>query len=308
MIMLRATAPPASTLRKKLMPTSSPHPGSDRARLATKLREIRATTGLSGNQFAKTLGWPQSRVSKIETAAQFPTGEDVTRWLAAADAVTEEDVVTELLKRARVESVSFRQEFRKSGGATARQRSVRELERQASRVATFQPALLPGLVQTPGFMRELLALPSGPASTGGASDADVEHMVAVRIERQSQLYEPGRAMPIVIGEAALWIRIGDLETQLGQLDRLRSLVGLRTVDLRIMPFSTAMPIAPLHGFRIHDSDLVIVEMFASEHLIMDPGEIAVYEHMFSQLQAEAVAGDEAAQLIQSVTRRLSDES
>ncbi|MGK4591484.1 helix-turn-helix domain-containing protein [Amycolatopsis sp. w19] len=289
------------------MSPSPPDPASDRARLAMKLRAIRAATGLSGNQFAKTLGWPQSRVSKIETAAQFPTGEDVSRWLAAADAVTEEDAVTELLKRARIESVSFRQEFQKPGGATAQQRSVLDLERQASRVATFQPALLPGLLQTPGFMRELLALPSGPASTGGASDTDVEHMVAVRIERQAQLYEPGKAMPFVIGEAALWIRIGDLETQLGQLDRLRSLVGLRTVDLRIMPFSAPMPIAPLHGFRIHDADLVVVETFAGEHLFMDPDEIAVYEYMFGRLQAEALAGNEAAQLIQSVSRRLTGE-
>ncbi|MBB5850012.1 helix-turn-helix domain-containing protein [Amycolatopsis umgeniensis] len=289
------------------MPTSSPHPGSDRVRLATKLREIRAATGLSGNQFAKTLGWPQSRVSKIETAMQFPTSEDISSWLDAADAATEEGVVTELLKRARVESVSFREEFRKPGGATTRQRSVLELERQASRVATFQPALLPGLVQTPGFMRELLALPSGPARTGGASADDVEHMVAVRIERQAQLHEPGKAMPLVIGEAALWIRIGDLETQLGQLDRLHTLAGLRTVDLRIVPFDIVMPIAPLHGFRIIDADFVAVETFAGENLIRDPDEIALYQHMFDRLQAEAVAGDEAARLIQNVSRRVAGE-
>ncbi|WP_414943554.1 helix-turn-helix domain-containing protein [Amycolatopsis sp. cmx-11-32] len=290
------------------MPTSPPRPGPDRARLATKLREIRAATGLSGNQFAKTLGWPQSRVSKIETAAQFPTGDDVTRWLAAAGADEEEHIVTELLKRARVETVSLREEFRKPGGSAANQRSVLELEQQATRVAMFQPALLPGLVQTPGFMRKLLALPSGPAHTGGASDIDIEHMVAVRIERQAQLYEPGKILPLVIGEAALWIRIGDLETQLGQLDRLHSLAGLRTVDLRIVPFGTVMPIAPLHGFRIFDADFVVVETFTDDHLIMDPDEIALYEHMFSRLQAEAVGGDEAARLIQSVSRRLADES
>lgn len=288
------------------MPTSSPHPGSDRVRLATKLRELRAATGLSGNQFAKSLGWPQSRVSKIETAVQFPTGDDIAGWLAAADAADQEDSVLELLKRARVESVSFRDEFRKPGGAAAKQRSVLELEQRASRVATFQPALLPGPVQTPGFMRELLALPSGPACTGGAADADIERMVAVRIERQAQLHDPGKAMSLVIGEAALWIRVGDLDTQLGQLDRLSSLAGLRTVDLRILPFSKAMPIAPLHGFRIYDAELVVVELFAGEHLIRDPEEIALYEHMFGTLHAEALSGDAAARLIRSVSRRLTE--
>ncbi|MFD5092526.1 helix-turn-helix domain-containing protein [Amycolatopsis thailandensis] len=287
------------------MPTSSPHPSSDRARLAAKLREIRAATGQSGNQFAKTLGWPQSRVSKIETATQFPTGDDITSWLTAADAVDEEDAVADLLKRARVESVSFRQEFGKTGGAVAKQRSVRERERKASRVAIFQPALVPGLVQTPDFMRKLLALPSGPARTGGATD--IEQMVAVRIDRQTLLHDPRKPMPLVIGEAALWTRIGDLETQLGQLDRLHTLAGLRTVDLRIVPFDRVIPVAPLHGFSIYD-DLVVVELFAGEHLIRDPEEVALYEHMFGLLQAEAVSGAAAARLIQDVARQLTSGS
>ncbi|MFD6073411.1 MULTISPECIES: helix-turn-helix domain-containing protein [Amycolatopsis] len=290
------------------MPTSPPHPGSDRVRLATKLRELRAATGLSGNQFAKRLGWPQSRVSKIETGVQFPTGDDITDWLTAAGADDQKDSILELLKRARVESVSFRDEFRKPGGAATKQRSVLELEQRASRVATFQPALLPGLVQTPGFMRELLVLPSGPVRTGGAAEDDIERMVAIRIERQAQLHDPGKALPLVIGEAALWIRIGDLDTQLGQLDRLRSLAGLRTVDLRILPFSKAMPIAPLHGFRIYDAELVVVELFAGEHLIRDPEEIALYEHMFGTLHTEALSGDAAARLIQSVSRRLAEDA
>ncbi|KFU77407.1 Helix-turn-helix domain-containing protein [Amycolatopsis lurida] len=290
------------------MPTSPPHHGSDRVRLATRLRELRAATGLSGNQFAKSLGWPQSRVSKIETGVQFPTGDDITDWLTAADADDQKDSIRELLKRARVESVSFLDEFRKPGGAATKQRSVLALEQRASRVATFQPALLPGLVQTPGFMRELLALPSGPVRTGGAAEADIERMVAIRIERQAQLHDPGKALPLVIGEAALWIRIGDLDTQLGQLDRLQSLAGLRTVDLRILPFNKAMPIAPLHGFRIYDAELVVVELFAGEHLIRDPEEIALYEHMFGTLHTEALSGDAAARLIQSVSRRLAEDA
>ncbi|MFC3452455.1 helix-turn-helix domain-containing protein [Amycolatopsis speibonae] len=290
------------------MPTSPPHPGSDRVRLATKLREIRAATGLSGNQFAKTLGWPQSRVSKIETGTQFPTGDDITGWLAAAGAGTEEDAVTALLRRARVESVSFRQEFRKPGGAAAKQRSVLELEQQASRIAQYQPALLPGRLQTPAFMRSLLALPSGPARTGGASDADIEQLVAVRIERQAQLHDPGKALSLTIGEATLWTRIGDRDTQLGQLDRLHTLAGLRTVDLRIVPFDSVMPIAPLHGFSIYDAGLVVVELFAGEHLIMDPDEIALYEALYGRLQAASVSGDAAARLIRNVSHRLAGDS
>ena len=49
----------------------------DRVRLATRLRELRAATGLSGNRFAQRIGWVQSRVSKLETGVQIPTEADI---------------------------------------------------------------------------------------------------------------------------------------------------------------------------------------------------------------------------------------
>ncbi|GAA4538303.1 helix-turn-helix domain-containing protein [Amycolatopsis samaneae] len=284
---------------------SAPTPsGPDRARLATRLREIRAATGMSGNRFAKHLGWPQSRVSKIETGAQFPTGEDITAWLDAAGARGEEGAVTELLTRARVESVSFRETFRDQGGAAANQRRWLERGQEATRIAEFHAALVPGLLQTPAYARELVALPAGPADLADAPPEDVERMVAVRIERQAVLYDPGKTVSLVIGEAALWVRFGSVETQLGQLDRLRSLAEVRTVDLRIIPFSVAMPVAPLHGFMIFDDRFVQVETQTGEVFVVAPDEIAVYERLFGRLRGAAVAGGEAVKLIQRVARQL----
>ncbi|WP_020670468.1 helix-turn-helix domain-containing protein [Amycolatopsis nigrescens] len=284
----------------------SPRSGADRARLAAKLREIRAATGKSGNQFAKCLSWPQSRVSKIETGAQLPRNEDITAWLRAAEALGEEHVVTELLVRARVESVSFHHAMKDVGGASAYQQSWRDREQQATRIATFHPSLLPGLLQTAAYIRELVALPAGPADLADASPDDIEQMVAVRIERQGLLYDPGKTLTFVLGEAALWIRIGDLETHLGQLDRIQSLLGLRTVDLRILPFTTAMPVAAVNGFEIHDDNFVLMEHLTGEYMLSAPDEIAAYERLFGHYHAAATAGDEATELIQRIARQLAD--
>ncbi|ALG13935.1 helix-turn-helix domain-containing protein [Kibdelosporangium phytohabitans] len=282
----------------------SPSPDSDRARLAAALRKIRAATGMSGNRFAQQLDWPQSRVSKIETGAQFPTDDDITAWLEAADAAAEHDAVTELLVRARVEAVSFRQAFKDQGGAVANQRMWLERNRRATTITQFHPALIPGLLQTAAYAREIVALPTGPADLADAPPEDVEQMVAVRIERQEVLYDPGKTVSLVIGEAALWTRFGSVETQLGQLDRLRALIGVRSVDLRILPFANPMPVPPLNGFLILDGSFVSVENLTGRVQFADPDEVAVYQRLFGHLHAAALAGDAAVELIQRVARQL----
>ncbi|MGC7094243.1 helix-turn-helix domain-containing protein [Amycolatopsis lurida] len=288
---------------------TSPAPGTDRARLATKLREIRAVTGMSGNQFAAHIGWPQSRVSKIETGVQFPTDQDVADWLEAARAHDQRDVVAALLASARVELVNFRKVVKESGDPGSPQRSAGREERQATRISNFQPAAIPGLLQTPAYVRAVLSLPSGPASLGAAmTDDDLDRMVAFRIERQSVLYDNTKTVSFVVGEAALWTRIGSVDTQRGQLDRLHAIAELGTVDLRIVPFATAMPVCPLHGFRIYDDEAVSIETITGSQTLADPDEVAEYVRFFSHLQAAAVAGRDAVQLIQRVSRRLGSEA
>jgi hypothetical protein len=258
---------------------------------------------MSGNQFARHLGWPQSRVSKIETGVQFPTSSDIATWLQAAEAQDQSDVVLGLLTRARVESVSFRDEYRELGGAGAKQRSIGQLERQASRTACFFPDMIPGLLQTASFARELISLPAGPASFGVTSADDIEQMVSVRIERQAVLYDSAKTLSFVIGEAALWIRFGSRQTHLGQLDRLQSLIGIGAVDLRILPFASVMPVAPLNGFVIYDDELVVVETLTGEHSLADPPDIRTYQELFRHFRDAAVAGEQAANLIQRISRQ-----
>jgi len=61
-----------------------------------------------------------------------------------------------------------------------------ELEAQTIRIAEFQPALVPGLLQTSEDAREYSHLPCGPLSFGADEDA-VDQMVAKRMQRQQVL-------------------------------------------------------------------------------------------------------------------------
>jgi len=47
----------------------------------------------------------------------------------------------------------------------------------------------------------MLHLPSGPAASGGVSEDEVARMIAARMRRQAILYELGREIALIMGEA-----------------------------------------------------------------------------------------------------------
>jgi len=81
-----------------------------------------------------------------------------------------------------------------------------ELEAQTTRIAEFQPAFVPGLLQTSEYAREYLHLPCGPLSFGADEDA-VDQMVAKRMQRQQALYQHGKQVTVVMLEGALRARV-----------------------------------------------------------------------------------------------------
>jgi transcriptional regulator with XRE-family HTH domain len=276
-------------------------------KLADRLKEFRRRSRLTGTEVAQRLGWAQSKVSRIERAQQFPSEEDIRGWLqttgAPAEAIGE---LLALLEHARAEYRQFREHFRIVGGVTRLQSSLLALETQANRILAFQPALIPGLLQTAEYTRELLHLPSGPLFLGGTED-DIAQIVAVRMQRQQVLYQPGKSIQVVLLEGALRCRLCMPATLLGQLDRLLALHGLPTLKLGIIPSTAQVPVYPLSGLDIYDSNILIAETVTGEMRLSDPQEVAKYVQLFGLLREAASFGDAAAEIIQQVAGELREE-
>nr|MDQ3093385.1 DUF5753 domain-containing protein [Actinomycetota bacterium] len=137
----------------------------------------------------------------------------------------------------------------------------------------------------------------------GATEADVDAQIAKRIRRQDVLYEPGKQVQLVMGEAALHGRPGATGTLLGQLDKLISVAGLPTVELGIIPLGT-LPVMPVSGFAVYDTELVLVETLTGEQRINNPEEVATYAKAFELLRGAAVTGPDSTALIQRVAGSL----
>ncbi len=272
----------------------------ERRKLAGQLKTARESTGLSGSRFAKELGWPQSRVSRIETGTIFPSEEHIRAWAAA----TQADAGALLAQRDRAQAEYAT--WKEQGTGAAKQASVSQLERASENVAKFQPVTIPSQLRTMSYAAEYLRLPLGPM-TWGQDEAGITAMVAAQMERQKILYEPGRLFRIVILEAALSTRLVSPATMAGQLDRLLAVTlgGMPSLDFRIIPASQPVPVFPLSGFVIFDDHLVSIETITGEHRISDPEEVNAYTQAFDLLHSAGVGGRAAGALIRAALARLS---
>jgi transcriptional regulator with XRE-family HTH domain len=268
----------------------------ERRQLAETLRLLRAAAGLSGAELASRLGWTQSKISKIETLKQLPSEADITAWVSATNSGDEGMAeLQELLRRARVEYASWRDSYR-VGGADGVQVDILDMEARSARIAEFQPAWIPGLLQTPAYAREIMHLPCGPLSFGEVEDG-IDRMIATRMQRQNALYDPGKQVQVVLLEQALRSRVASVTSLAGQLDRLIGFSGLPALELGIIPFEAPVRVYPLSGFRLYD-DIVIIESIVGEQQLGEPEEVARYEHYLELLRETASTGPDAVKIIQ----------
>lgn len=276
---------------------------TQRRRLGEALRAARANAGLSGEQLAKQLGISQSRVSRIELGQQAASADLVRRWAEVARAP--EDRVAELVESAETagtEAVVWRNAMNR--GLARLQQDSRELEASAATIRSFQPVLVPGLLQVPEYARRIFA-----AGNPEHSPAEIAAAVAARVDRQLLLYEGTARFEFVITEVALRWRVGPPHVMLAQLDRITAIASLDSVDVRAIPLDIELDIWHEHGFnlkddRSDDDPAVTVETQTSQMTITDPAEVAFYRDAFTRLREAALHGSEADALLRRIREGL----
>ena len=286
------------------IPPSTPGRTS-RAALAARLTALRKAAGVSGNALAKRMGVVQSRVWKIEHDELLPGEQDIKEWMRATGGEAAAGELRDLLAAAIAEQ-AFSTAFRRKGGAVTVEQRVRATEEQATRIGEFEVAVIPGILQTADYARELLSVASGPRAWG-SGDAEVEDKISVRLRRQEILYGSSKHVQVVLSEAALRVLVTTPETMAGQLDKLLAVSRLPAVELGVIGFSRRIPAYSIGGFRVYDDDLIVVESISEERDITDPAEVSVYLGAFEALRQAAVTGDEARRLITAAVADLREE-
>src|SRR5919112_1016788 len=148
---------------------------AQRLRVGAELRRLRELAQLSGEHVARTLGWSQPKVSRIEAGRTSFTVKDVAGLLALYGVT--DDVRAELLG-ATAEDNGEGAWIVRVGGFPRRQGSIAAPESVTKRIRHHQPVVIPGLLQTYDYARAV-------AQAAGAADPGA--IAAARMHRQEML-------------------------------------------------------------------------------------------------------------------------
>lgn len=261
--------------------------------LADRLRALRMQAGLSGKELAEVLGWPPSKVSRLENGRQMPVHADIETWVRGCHAT---DDAADDLKRLVGEAQTVHRDWRRRmrRGQRAVQASYNQLVQDSTLIRYFETVYVPGFLQTVEYARRVLG---EMVELHGLDVEDVDAAVATRMQRQQLLYDGTKRFEFLLAEPALrWI-LCPPEAMRGQLDRLQTVVGVPNVRFGILPLAAPAPLAttPQNSFQVYD-DVVIVETFIGEAMYRD-AEAAAYNRVMDRLWDEAVTGEEARRLI-----------
>lgn len=277
---------------------ASPDPTFQRHWLRVRLRRSRIDAKLTQREVAEQLGWSESKLLRIE-AGQTGISRYDLKALLGVYGVTDPGETAKLVQMAKD---SRRQPWGDYRDVLHPEYLVYlRYEGVASRLRTYQPWAIPGLLQTERYALRLIeafAPPDTPERT-------IQRQLAARMARQNILerQDPPQ-MSFIIDETAVRRSVGtapDSEQVLQeQLQRLKDLTKHPTVTIQVLPFSYSTR----YGM---DTSMVLLDLALSGERLLylegsrsstavrdDTDQIELYDRTFAQLEEAATHPRELA--------------
>ncbi|TXC99113.1 helix-turn-helix transcriptional regulator [Streptomyces sp. ISID311] len=177
--------------------------------------------------------------------------------------------------------------------------AVAELEALATKICEFESLLIPGLLQTPGYAREVMV-----SATPLISEEELDEKVSARLER-AQIFK-GPAKPqywAIIHEAALRVPVGGAAQMAEQLDHLVALVRSRRVMLQVIPYAQGAHAAMSHSMKLMEfadtPPTAYTEGLFWGQLLDDPAMVKRATATYDLLRAAALSPKASLSLIES---------
>ncbi|MDY0811874.1 helix-turn-helix transcriptional regulator [Kitasatospora purpeofusca] len=253
------------------------------------LRKLRQAAGKEAKAVARGAAMSPSQLSRIETGRTTPSTIDVERILSAIgvpDAVRAD--LVEMARREATETVAWR--FLRRAGFHHHQDSIRAVEAETAVQRVFQPSCVPGLCQTPEYVRAVLA-------PKGLTPDVLARTVAARLERQSVLFDARKSFRYLITESVLrWLIVPPAQMAV-QIDRIMALSRLPNVHIGVVPLSARMTEVSSSSFIVYDNRLVIVEIPHAEISTTDPKDVDLYLARFRRFEQVSLDGDAMREML-----------
>jgi transcriptional regulator with XRE-family HTH domain len=273
-----------------------------RRELGALLRALRNEKGLTVEQVAEHLLCSPSKVSRMETGHGIATPRDIRDLCDLYD-------VTDEAERDRLTSLA--REGKQHGWWQPYDLPYSTyvgLEAEATSIRTFQPSVVPGLLQTEEYARAVHDAADPEPQITELTPEVVEQRVAARLRRQRLLTEVNAlGFSAVLDEAVLHRVVGSPAIMKAQLGHIVELAALSNVTIQILSFGAGAHPAPGSMFNILTfnaavPDVVYAEGLAGWIYIERPEDVSRYSRVFGRLSDMALTPGQSLGFITKVRR------
>lgn len=287
--------------------STSGSPTVRRRLLAAELRRLRASTGQTAEEVGRTLGWSKAKISRYELAQGGLKPDDVARLLAHYD----------VRDSHREQLLALAEDARQRGWWESYSDVLTEghleyigLEAEAESILEWQINVVPGLLQTEKYAREVL---TGYQEVATIPPRASERRLETRLTRRQLLTrdEPLEYVA-VIDESVLHRQRGDRSVMRAQLQRLAELSDLPNVTIQILPLATSHGLAVdsfsiVHFGKTHETvlpDVVSVAHLRDELYVEGDTDTYQFTLAFDHLRAESYSPSDSLQSILTTCQRM----
>lgn len=278
-------------------------------KLASELRRFREVALLTADEVAQRLGWSASKVSRVENARIRLRSDDVEQLLNLYEVPVEQRA--ELLELAGMPS---RKRWWDVYADTLSPELLNliSFENDAVAARSFEPLIVPGLLQTEEYAREIFNMWKILSAT---SPIQLDRRVEARLTRQQILSrQTPLKLHVIADEAILSRQFGSGSVMRGQLHHLAEMSRAPHITLQILPLAKAHEAMAVEPFVLLDipefqTVLCVESLFGSRLHINDINNVSDADHVhrysliFDSVRAAACSVEESRGMIEQAADR-----
>lgn len=259
---------------------------------ASELRRARSAAGLSQEALGKRIGFSAEMVGKVENGDRRPSD----KFAEGCDVVFSGlgDVFTRLLQKAE----------RSRGVYPAWFASWVDAEHRASVLRSWEPLMVPGLLQTAEYARATFEAWQAVDGFG-----ETDELVAARLARQTIFEQPSPPLFLaVMDEGVLHRRVGDAKVMRVQFEHLFTLAERPRITVQVVPADVGVHVGLLGGFAVasfpdETPGMAYLETPDEGEITKDPVTVNKITVTYDLLRASALSASASRDLIAKVAEQ-----
>ncbi|MFD6825659.1 helix-turn-helix domain-containing protein [Streptomyces sp. NPDC060085] len=218
-------------------------PSMQRLRLRIELRKARQAAGLTQREVARRMEWSPSKLLRIE-AGEVGVSVNDLRSLMQLYLIDDASTVESLLNFARGSRKMPFSEYRDIFGKWFLE--FLSMESSASMMRSFQPWVIPGVLQTEAYAAGVI----NSSSSDRFTEEQMSRMIEARMRRKGVLDNPQASFHFILDESVIRRSVGGSAVMRSQLHHLADVAESLRHRVMVLPFSCGFDPAATTAFSL----------------------------------------------------------